>query len=232
MLVLPVLPYAYDDLEPFIDKQTMELHHLKHHQGYTDIANSALNDILHSENPSEFVSKNRYDMLKLLRAIAKSDAESVESTFKGKQTILRNNGGGFYNHSVYWKNMRPNPQKEVLLPKKDSAFTAQVTKDFGSVKDMVNECKHSCKAIFGSGWVFLVRDSKDKCLKLVKTANQDIPEFSLPDSGNLDILIAIDVWEHAYYIKYNNRRMEYVDAFFCVINWEEVECRFERVKNT
>ena len=194
--VVPDLPYAYDALEPHIDEATMKVHHDKHHQAYVDKANAALEG-------SEWADSEVEDVLK-----------SLGSLPADKQGPVRNNAGGHYNHSLFWQMMSPDgggaPSGD-LAAAIDSAFGA-----FDAFKDAF---KNGGIGQFGSGWVWLVHDGSG--LAVVSTPNQDSP---LAD-GKVPLLGA-DVWEHAYYLKYQNKRPDYLDAFWNVVNWDYVAERF------
>lgn len=189
---LPKLGYAYNALEPYIDEQTMILHHTKHHQTYTDKFNAAL------ENNPELQSKKAEDIIAELNKVP----ESI-------RTAVKNNGGGYINHNFFW---------EIL--KKDVKFTGkiadEINKKWGNFEAFKKEFSDAALTQFGSGWAWLVKDKTGK-LQIIKTANQDSPL-----SQGLTPLMCIDVWEHAYYLKYQNRRAEYIENFFKVINWEKV----------
>ncbi len=196
---LPPLPYGYDALEPHIDKQTMTLHHDKHHAAYVNNLNAAL------EKHPELGSKSAEDLIRDLSAVP----EDIRTT-------VRNNGGGHVNHSMFWKIMKPGGGGE---PKGQLAdLLRQSFGDFESFKKQFNEAGTKQ---FGSGWVWLIR-ARDGKLQVTSTANQDNPmsQGSFPVMGN-------DVWEHAYYLKYQNRRPEYLAAWWNVVNWDEVQKRFE-----
>ncbi|KRM77465.1 superoxide dismutase [Secundilactobacillus collinoides] len=194
---LPELPYAYDSLEPYIDKETMKRHHDKHHQTYINKLNAGLKDNEQlASMPIEQLLQNLSDL-----------PENV-------QTIVRNNGGGHYNHSIFWKMLTPNfdsQPSEVLL--------ASINEAFGSYDQFKQAFTDAALSIFGSGWTWLVKGNDD-LLNIVTTKNQDSPQANqqLP-------LLGLDVWEHAYYLKYQNRRPEYVDAFWHIVNWDEVSKR-------
>jgi Fe-Mn family superoxide dismutase len=194
---VPDLPYAYDALEPTIDEQTMHLHHDKHHQTYVDKANAALEG-------TEWADKDVEEVLQNLDALPAD-----------KQTAVRNNGGGHYNHSLFWEMMSPDgggaPSGE-LASAIDSAF--------GSFDSFKEELKAAGANRFGSGWAWLVKDSSGN-LAVTSTANQDSPI-----SDGQTPLLGVDVWEHAYYLKYQNKRPEYLDAFWNVVNWDYVAERF------
>ena len=193
---VPPLPYAYDALEPHIDKATMEFHHDKHHQAYVDKANAALEGTEWADRPVEDV----------LKSLASLPAE--------KQAPVKNNGGGHYNHSLFWESMSPGgggaPGGEL-----GSAIDAA----FGSFGDFQAKLKETGVNQFGSGWSWLVHDGSG--LQVVGTPNQDSPI-----SAGKTVLLGVDVWEHAYYLKYQNRRPDYIDAWWNVVNWEKIAERF------
>lgn len=190
---LPELNYSYDALEPFIDARTMEIHYTKHHQTYIDNLNKAL------EGRDEFKDMPIEDLI-----------TSLNSLPDEIKTPVRNNGGGHLNHTMFWQMMGPNAGGE---PKGELAEKIKDTFDgFDKFKE---EFKKAALGRFGSGWAWLVVDG-DK-LKIVSTPNQDNPI-----TDGLKPILGIDVWEHAYYLKYQNRRADYIDAWFNVINWEKV----------
>lgn len=196
---LPELPYAYDALEPHIDARTMEIHHTKHHQTYINNLNAAL------EKHPELADKPLHELL--------ADLNSVPADIR---TAVRNNGGGHFNHSLFWNYLTPDSQG-----KPDGDLAAAIDKAFGSFDDFKKEFAAAATTRFGSGWAWLIAD-KDKNLKVVSTANQDTPlEDGTP-------LLGLDVWEHAYYLNYQNRRPDYIQAFFNVVNWNTVA---EALKN-
>jgi Fe-Mn family superoxide dismutase len=194
---LPPLPYDYNALEPTIDEQTMRIHHDKHHQAYVDNVNKALEGTEWADRPIEQV-------LGVLDAIPED-----------KRTAVRNNGGGHANHSLFWSIMKPGgggaPSGELA---------AAINDVFGSVDDLKSEINDAGVKRFGSGWTWLIWDGTG--LGVVSTPNQDSPLMSddVP-------LLGIDVWEHAYYLKYQNRRPDYLAAWWDVVNWDEVANRFE-----
>jgi Fe-Mn family superoxide dismutase len=194
---LAPLPYAYDALEPFIDTQTMTIHHDKHHAAYVTNLNAAL------DKHPELASWSLDDLVKKLADVP----EDI-------RTAVRNHGGGHYNHAMFWQIMAPKAGGEP-----SGALAAAITSDFGSFANFKIEFEKAAMGRFGSGWAWLVvRGDK---LAVVSTANQDNP---LTDG--LKPLAGIDVWEHAYYLKYQNRRAEYAAAWWNVINWEEVAKRY------
>lgn len=192
------LPYAYDALEPSIDAKTMEIHFSKHHLGYTNKLN-------------EIVAGTELEKLTIEEILKGLDLENKP---------LRNNAGGFFNHNLFWTSMSPKGGGE---PK--GALEAAITKDFGSYTAFKNQLTEAATKQFGSGWAWLVTDKTGK-LSIVGTANQDNP--LMPNVGVTGIpILALDVWEHAYYLKYQNKRNSYVEAFFNVINWKAVEKRYD-----
>jgi Fe-Mn family superoxide dismutase len=191
---LPQLPYAYDALEPHIDARTMEIHHSKHHAGYTSKLNAAIEG-------SDLANK------------------SIEDILGGELTpALRNNGGGYYNHCLFWTVMSPNGGGE---PSGDLANA--INEAFGSFEDFKTSFSNAAATQFGSGWAWLcVKDGK---LSVCSTANQDNPLMKSGCGGTP--ILGLDVWEHAYYLNYQNRRPDYINAYFNVVNWEEVDRRFK-----
>lgn len=194
---LPDLKYDYNALEPHIDARTMEIHHTKHHAAYT----SKLND-----------------------AVAGTDLEgkSIEDILagiSGHSTAVRNNGGGFYNHNLFWEVMGPdgggNPSGDLA---------AAIDKDFGSFDAFKEEFNNAAATRFGSGWAWLVKQDDGK-LVVTSSPNQDNPLMDISEVKGTPVL-GLDVWEHAYYLNYQNRRPEYISAFWNVINWDEVAARF------
>ena len=193
---LPKLPYAYDALEPHIDARTMEIHHTKHHAAYTNNLNAAITGTDMEGKTIENILLN----------LDKSNA------------AVRNNGGGFYNHNLFWTVMSPNGGGE---PKGELA--AAIDRDFGSFEEFKAKFSKAGATQFGSGWAFMcVKDGK---LEICGTPNQDNPLMPGVGCGGTPIL-AMDVWEHAYYLHYQNRRPDYIQAFFNVVNWEEVSRRY------
>lgn len=199
MFTLPDLAYAYDALEPYIDEQTMKLHHSKHHQTYIDKLNTAL------EGKEEWANKSIEEIL--------ANLDSLPEDIK---TTVRNNGGGHYNHSFFWQIMAPN---QSGVPKDEIASAIDNT--FGSFDNFKEKFTEAAVGRFGSGWAWLV--DKNGKLEIISTGNQDSPisEGSKP-------ILGLDVWEHAYYLKYQNRRPEYIDAWWKVVNWAEVSRRLSQ----
>jgi len=196
---LPELDYPYDALEPHIDARTMEIHHTKHHQGYVNNTNTAL------EKYPQLQSKSVEELLSDLSALP----EDI-------RTALRNNAGGHVNHSLFWRSMAPGAGGEPSGALGDSIFAA--FGDFDSFKDVFSK---AAATRFGSGWAWLVLDGSGG-LQALSTANQDSPI-----STGLKPILGLDVWEHAYYLMYQNRRPDYVAAWWNVVNWKEVARRFE-----
>jgi Fe-Mn family superoxide dismutase len=201
---LPELPYAYNALEPYFDEETMHLHHDKHHMTYVDNLNAAIEK--HTELGEFSIEKLLTDLNDLPEDI---------------QTAVRNNGGGHANHTFFWNELAPNaggfPTGEI-----GDAITAQ----FGNFENFKAEFKTAATGRFGSGWAWLVYDNKDASLKVTSTANQDSP---LTDG--LTPIIGLDVWEHAYYLKYHNVRPDYIEAFWNLVNWDFVNEQFAAAKN-
>lgn len=198
---LQKLPYAFDALEPNIDAKTMEIHHDKHYKGYTDKLNAAIKG-------TDLEGKSIEDILKNL------DMENK---------AVRNNGGGFYNHSLFWKVMSPNGGG-----KPTGALAKAIDDTFGSFDTFKEKFSDAAKTQFGSGWAWLCVHKGGK-LELSSTPNQDNPLMPNSGCGGTPIL-GLDVWEHAYYLKYQNKRPDYVGAFWNVINWEEVSANYEKNK--
>lgn len=197
---LPDLPYAFDALEPHIDARTMEIHHDKHHAGYVSNLNSAVEG-------TEMAGLSLDDLMKNISKYP---------------TAVRNNGGGHYNHSLFWTIMGKNKGGQ---PTGDLA--SAVNSSFGSFENFKEQFTKAALTRFGSGWAWLI--SQNNKLAITSTPNQDNPVMDLAEVKGTPIL-GIDVWEHAYYLKYQNRRPEYVNAFYNVINWDEVARRLKEVK--
>jgi Fe-Mn family superoxide dismutase len=196
---VPPLPYAYDALEPHIDKATMEFHHDKHHQAYVDKANAALEGTPLADAAIE-------DVLKDLSQVPEA-----------KRGAVKNNGGGHYNHSLFWESMRAGGDQSSGEPQGELAQAIDAA--FGSFADFKAKVKETGVGQFGSGWSWLVRDGSG--LSVVGSANQDNPI-----SDGKTPLLGVDVWEHAYYLKYQNRRPDYIDAWWNVVDWSKVAERF------
>lgn len=194
---LPKLAYAYDALEPFIDARTMEIHHSKHHNAYVTNLNAALEKHPHLQETLE-------DML--------VNFDLIPEDIRG---AVRNNGGGHFNHSLFWTLLKVNHGQG---PK--GSLLAAINRDFGSFEQFKEAFGNAAKTRFGSGWAWLIVNKKG-VLEVMSTPNQDTPlALGKP-------ILALDVWEHAYYLHYQNRRPDYVSAFFNVVNWEEVERLFK-----
>jgi superoxide dismutase, Fe-Mn family len=196
---VPPLPYAYDALEPHIDKLTMEIHHDKHHQAYVDKVNAALEGTALTDAPIE-------DVLR--------DLGQVPDV---KRAGVKNNGGGHYNHTMFWENMRAGGSDSSGQP--GGELASAIDSAFGSFSDFQAKIKETGVNQFGSGWSWLVLDGSS--LAILGSANQDNPI----SDGKIPLL-GVDVWEHAYYLKYQNRRPDYIDAWWNVVNWDKVAERF------
>ncbi len=198
MFTLPKLPYGFDALGPHIDALTMEIHHGKHHQAFIDKLNGAL------KGHKEFLAMNIYELMRHLEEIPPE-----------KRKAVRNNGGGHANHSFFWETMSPNGGGS---PRGDLA--TKINSTFGSFTGLQDKLKESALNRFGSGWAWLVQT--DGRLEVTSTPNQDNPWMEKEKP-----LLGVDVWEHAYYLNYQNRRPDYIDAWWNVVNWEVVEERFQ-----
>lgn len=199
---VPPLPYAYDALEPHIDKLTMEIHHDKHHQAYVDKVNAALEGTPLADAPIE-------DVLKDLSQVPEA-----------KRGAVRNNGGGHYNHSLFWESMRAGGTGSSGEP--SGALADAIASTFGSFGDFQAKLKETGINQFGSGWSWLVHDGSG--LAVLGTPNQDNPI-----SAGSTPLLGVDVWEHAYYLKYQNKRPDYIDAWWNTVDWSKVGERFSAV---
>jgi len=193
---LPKLNYAFDALEPNIDAKTMEIHYGKHHNGYTNNLNNIISGTDNEGKSIEDICK------------------SLDLENKG----LRNNGGGYYNHNLFWKIMGPNGGGEP-----SGEISESINSNFGSFENFKDEFSKAAATRFGSGWAWLCAHPDGK-LEICSTANQDNP--LMPNGCGGNPILCLDVWEHAYYLNYQNRRPDYINAFFNVINWEEVNSRF------
>ena len=195
---LPTLKYDYKALEPYIDALTMEIHHTKHHGAYTNNLNAAI----------EGTSLSSLSIEDILKDISKHSP------------AVRNNGGGYYNHNLFWETMSPNgggePNGELLK---------SIIKNFGSFAEFKEKFNSAATTRFGSGWAWLVLSNSE--LKVFSTPNQDNPLMDVSEIKGLPLL-GLDVWEHAYYLKYQNRRPEYIQNFWNVVDWNYVEKRFEK----
>ncbi|MFC2588659.1 MAG: superoxide dismutase [Ottowia sp.] len=206
---LPPLPYAYDALEPHIDARTMEIHHTKHHQTYINNLIAAVKGTPFDGQPAELL-------------IAQLDKLPEDI-----RTAVRNNGGGHANHSLFWAVMAPVSQGGGGQPA--GGVAQAIERDLGGFEAFKEAFTKAALTRFGSGWAWLSADKSGKLL-VESSANQDSPLMAGIASGNTPVL-GLDVWEHAYYLKYQNRRPEYIAAFFNVINWAEVERRYQQVKS-
>ncbi len=198
---LPELGYAYDAIEPHIDAKTMEIHHSKHHNGYTNKLNAAIEG-------TELEGKSIEDILHFLDM---------------SNAAVRNNGGGYFNHKLFWEILNPNDRGRLSGPLLDA-----VNDSFGSKEAMVEKFSKAAATRFGSGWAWLCAFPGGK-LDICSTPNQDNPYMPNVGCGGHPIM-CLDVWEHAYYLNYQNSRPDYINAFFNVINWNEVERRYAEAK--
>ena len=199
MFKLPNLPYSFDALEPYIDAKTMEIHHDKHHQTYVDKLNEAVKG-------TEFANMEIGEVLKNISKIPQDK----------KQAVI-NHGGGHANHSLFWESLTPDAKKKKFKGK----IAEEIKKIFGSFENFKEKFTKASLGVFGSGWVWLVVNSDGK-LEIISTKNQNSPLIN-----NLKPIFGLDVWEHAYYLKYQNKRAEYISAWWNVINWEKVEELFK-----
>lgn len=199
---LPELDYAYDALEPHIDKMTMEIHHTKHHQAYIDNLNKAL------EGYEKCQELTIYELI--------GDLDNVPKEIR---TAVRNNGGGHLNHKIFWKIMSPNgggnPVGEVAK---------KIDQELGGFDKFKEQFKKAALARFGSGWAWLIVNGEGK-FEITSTANQDNPI-----SEGKQVLLGIDVWEHAYYLKYQNKRADYIDSWFNVLDWNKIEEKYHKYR--
>ena len=198
---LPKLPYAYDALEPHIDARTMEIHHTKHHQAYTDNLNKAI-------------------------AGTDMDGKSIEEILQnldGENKAVRNNGGGYYNHNLFWTVLSPNGGGQPTGELADA-----INSTFGSFDQMKEKFNAAAATRFGSGWAWLC--VKGGTLEICSTPNQDNTLMPFAEGCGGSPILGLDVWEHAYYLNYQNRRPDYISAFWNVVNWEEVTRRYNEAK--
>ncbi|WP_179466825.1 superoxide dismutase [Chryseobacterium sp. H1D6B] len=196
---LPQLPYAYDALEPFLDKETMNIHHQRHHQAYVDNLNAAL------AQTGETVP----------------DLESILQRVSEYSPAIRNNGGGHYNHSLFWEILAPQPKLNPEGKLNEAIITA-----FGSLENLKAEMKKAGLGQFGSGWVWLYIKFSGS-LAVSSTPNQDNPMMDIQPVNRGFPILGIDLWEHAYYLAYQNKRADYLDAFWSVLDWSSVEKKYE-----
>lgn len=197
-LVFPELPYAYSALEPVIDAKTMEIHYSKHHKAYFNNFIAAI-----KETPT-----------------ANLDLKTIFAGISKQPAVVRNNGGGYYNHNLFWENMT------AAKTTPSAALKAAIEKDFGSFDKFKEEFANAGKKQFGSGWAWLIVGADGK-LAVTSTPNQDNPLMDVVEKKGTPLL-ALDVWEHAYYLKYQNLRADYVDNFWNIVNWDVVSKRFEK----
>ena len=197
---LPELPYAFDALEPYFDKETMEIHYSKHHAGYTEKFNAALRE-------------------------AGIDAENARNIFMNASkynAAIVNNGGGFFNHRLFWRSLSPNGGGEPT-----GNIAPLINRDFGSFENFRETFSQAARTLFGSGWTWLI--NQNGTLKIVTTTNQDNPFMNtLPAKKQGFPLLCLDVWDHAYYLKYQNRRTDYIDAFWNIVNWKTVNNKLKK----
>jgi Fe-Mn family superoxide dismutase len=191
------LPYAFDALEPYIDAKTMEIHHGKHHAAYTNNLNAAVKG----------------------SSLEGKKIEEILSNISVQEVAVRNNGGGFYNHNLFWEIMAPGGAKQP-----EGELLKVINASFGSYQNFKEAFTKAALTRFGSGWAWLVKQGEG--LVISSTPNQDNPLMDLAEVRGTPIL-GVDVWEHAYYLKYQNRRPDYLEAFFNVVNWDEVAQRFK-----
>ena len=199
---LPSLPYAYDALEPFIDAETMRIHHTKHHQSYVN----KLND-----TPSTNIDYLSSDEIKC------THVDQFTSS------VIRNNLGGHYNHCVFWELLLPNKEKSINVP--SGSLLKSIESEWNTFESFKSEFSEKAAKIFGSGWCWLIE--KNGKLKITTTANQDNPLMNL-DHETGKIILCLDVWEHAYYLRYQNRRSEYISNWWNIINWEKAQSHFDK----
>ena len=201
---LPALAYSYDALEPFIDAETMRLHHDKHHQGYVDTLNKAI------VNYPQFDNTTIEDLLKHLSDVPEDIRAAV-----------RNSGGGHSNHQLFWKVIGP---PNGAKPK--GVLAEAIKNDFGTFESLQERLIEAATKVFGSGWAFLATDPKTQRLEVMSLPNQDSPLLT-----GKSALLACDVWEHSYYLKYHNRRPDYLESWWNVIQWDEVSSRLESLRH-
>lgn len=195
---LPKLPYSYDALEPHIDKETMEIHHSKHHNTYVTKLNAVVEG-------TEYENKSLEDLI-----------ANLDSVPENLRTAVRNNGGGHLNHSIFWQILSPNSEEKGEVVDK-------IKEQWGSLDEFKSEFSDKAAGRFGSGWAWLVVN--DGKLEIVTTANQDSPL-----TEGLTPILALDVWEHAYYLKFQNKRPDYIGTFWSVVNWEKVDELYKAAK--
>ncbi len=204
---LPPLPYSYDSLEPHIDARTMEIHHTKHHQAYTDGLNKALSNL-----GSEWQNKN--DIVEILK--------NIDSIPENARSAVNFHGGGYNNHALFWKSMKNGGGGEPGAELSDA-----INKTFGSFNDFKDKFSKDTVAIQGSGWGWLVYNESTNGVQFITMPNQTSP-WTKWKTEKVVPLLGLDVWEHAYYLKYQNRRPDYVAAWWNVVNWDEVKRNFQQ----
>ncbi|ABR48062.1 Superoxide dismutase [Alkaliphilus metalliredigens QYMF] len=202
------IPYSYEDLEPYIDKETMNIHHSRHHDAYVNGANKGLQDFPEPHN------KSSVELLKGFNDLSTDLPDSARNA-------VRNHVGGHTNHALFWEIMAPNSTGEERRP--SGELSERITETFGSFDEFKNQFEAAATTRFGSGWAWLVIDKGE--LKVTSSANQDRPYM-----GGQTPILGIDVWEHAYYLKYQNKRGSYVSNFWYVINWDEVARRYKAAR--
>jgi len=196
---LPKLPYDYNSLEPFMDEATVIIHHTKHHQIYTDKLNAAIKG-------TQLESKNIIDVL--------SEPYSIPKELRAP---VMNFGGGYVNHNLFWEILRPNPNPEANPNIPIGEAAEEINTNFGSFQQFKEKFSAEALSLFGSGWTWLAYNPLTKKLEIISTPNQDTPLMDGKSS-----LLTIDVWEHAYYLKYQNRRADFITAFWNIVNWDKV----------
>jgi superoxide dismutase, Fe-Mn family len=204
---LPPLPYPYDSLEPHIDARTMEIHHTKHHQAYTDGLNKALSNL-----GSEWQNKN--DIVEILK--------NIDSVPENARSAVNFHGGGYNNHALFWNSMKKGGGGEP-----DAELSDAINKAFGSFNDFKDKFSKDTVAIQGSGWGWLVYNQNTNGVQFITMPNQTSP-WTKWKTEKVVSLLGLDVWEHAYYLKYQNRRADYVAAWWNVVNWDEVKRNFQQ----
>ncbi|MCI9221106.1 MAG: superoxide dismutase [Lachnospiraceae bacterium] len=202
--VVRPLPYEYDALVPVLDAETLTFHHDKHYKTYVDNLNSALSD---------YPELQKMSLPQLL-----TDITALPAAI---QTAVRNNGGGVYNHELYFDSMR-----EPVGQEPEGALSEAIERDFGSYRQWKEKMKQAAAGKFGSGWAWLVADKKG-ALSIVQTSNQDVPDLE-----EYTPILLVDVWEHAYYLQYQNRRADYLDGWFELINWRKAGKRYEEMRTS
>lgn len=204
---LPPVPYSYDSLEPHIDARTMEIHHTKHHQAYTDGLNKALSNL-----GPEWQNKN--DIVEILK--------DIDSVPDNSRSAVNFHGGGYNNHALFWNNMKKGGGGEP-----DAELSDAINKTFGSFNDFKDKFSKDSVAIQGSGWGWLVYNQNTNGVQFITMPNQTSP-WTKGKTEKVVPLLGLDVWEHAYYLKYQNRRADYVAAWWNVVNWDEVKRNFQQ----